>query len=284
MNSVKFTLISGMLMGAAAANAQTVYSNNLDPGDYFTNAGSTPANQMVTGFTGTGGEKVTYRETKNGATVGINTTAPRNGNGSVWFSANGTNVKSEIAMSTGFDGAGNSAGTLGAFDSMTTLSADLMTLSSSVSNQAPIVRIELFSSTQAAGHRYGQLVFDTAWSPAHYGTFNFGTWNNVSLFANSSSTYLRGTSSLGLDYDPSSAEMTLANWQSTLAGKGFEVISVNAGIGTFNGSFEGGMDNLSVGFGGNTKNYNFEAVPEPTSICALGLGALALIRRRSAKK
>jgi hypothetical protein len=130
---------------------------------------------MVSGFTGTGGEKVTYRETQNGATVGINTTAPRNGNGSVWFSANGTNVKSEIAMSTAFDGAGNSAGTLGAFDNMTALSADLMTLSSSVTNQAPILRIELFSSTQAAGHRYGQLVFDTSWSPAHYGTFNFGT-------------------------------------------------------------------------------------------------------------
>jgi hypothetical protein len=78
--------------------------------------------------------------------------------------------------------------------------------------------------------------------------------------------------------------MTLATWQSTLAGKGFQVISVNAGVGSFTGSFEGGMDNLSVGFSNNTKNYNFEAVPEPASVCALGLGALALIRRRRAKK
>jgi len=286
-NPTKITLIIGLLGGAVAAQAQTVYSNNFDPGDNFTNAGASSANQMVNNVMGGGPEKVTYRETKNNGTVGINTNLPRSGNGSVWFSTNGTaNGKSEIALSTGFSGAGDSTGILGAFDDLSALSADLYTLASPDSgNQAPIVRIELFSSIE---NKYGQLVFDTAWAPSHFGTFTYGQWNNVDLLGNASSTWLRATSGINTAYGPGASpnnhERTLADWQSILAGKGYNVISVNAGIGSFGGTFQGAMDNLSVGFGGNNNTYNFEAVPEPASMCVLGLGALAMLRKRKAKK
>ncbi|HWA81941.1 MAG TPA: hypothetical protein VG820_00805, partial [Fimbriimonadaceae bacterium] len=84
--------LSISIVGACAAMASAqnvVYSNNPTPGDYFTNPGSSAANQMITGFTGPDGEVFTYRETKNGSSVGINTNDPYLGNGSVWFNANG---------------------------------------------------------------------------------------------------------------------------------------------------------------------------------------------------
>ncbi|RYG47152.1 PEP-CTERM sorting domain-containing protein, partial [bacterium] len=50
--------------------------------------------------------------------------------------------------------------------------------------------------------------------------------------------------------------------------------------------FEGAVDNLTIGFNGDAPTtYNFEtqAVPEPASMIALGIGGLALLRRRRAK-
>jgi hypothetical protein len=285
--SFKFTFVSGLVFGAVAAQAQTVYSNNVNPGDYFTNPGSSAANQALSNFSGPNGEVGTYRETKNGATVGINTTQARTGNGSAWFSANAvTGGKAEIAISKSFSGAGDSTGVLGSFDSLSALSADLYTQSSSVANQAAILRLELFSATDGGG-RYGQLVFDTSWAPSHFGTFTFNQWNSVDLFANAGTTWLRASSGINTAYGPgvvNGGERTLSDWMTQLGGKGYNVISINSGIGTFDGSFEGGVDNLAVGFGGNTSTYNFEAVPEPASICAIGLGALAMIRRRRTTK
>lgn len=287
-NPTKITSILGLLGSVAAAHAQTVYSNNYAPGDYFTNAGSSAANQVVNGVQGGGPEQVTYRETKNNGTVGINTNLPRSGNGSAWFSTVGTaNGKSEIALSTGFSAAGDSTGVLGQFDDMTAFGADLYTQSSPDSgNQSPILRLELYSPTDGGG-RYGQLVFDTAWTPSHYGTFDYNQWNTVDLLTNAGSMWMRATSGINTAYDPGTGdnhERTLADWMTVLGGKNYSVISVNAGIGAFNGSFEGAMDNLSIGFNGDNHVYNFEAVPEPASVCALGLGALALLRRKRTKK
>ena len=284
MNSIKITLISGLVFGAVSVEAQTVYSNNPTPGDYFTNAGPSAANQALT-HPVAAGVVGTYRETKNGATVGINTTQARSGNGSAWFSAVGNaNSKAEIALSSAFTGAGDSNGILGSLDTLSSFGADLYTQTSSIGNQSTIVRLELFSSTDGGG-RYGQLVFDTAWAPSHFGTYTYGQWNTVNLMGN---TWLRGTGGINTAYGAGvgadGGERKFSDWMTDLNGKGYNVISVNAGIGSFNGSFEGGADNIALGFGGNNNTYNFEAVPEPATIAAVGLGALAMIRRRRTSK
>jgi hypothetical protein len=266
------------LIGACASMAaaqNTVYSNS-PGGDSF--SGPYGTSQGLS-FVGSGGQNFVYRETKNGATVGINGNAPRNGDGSVWFDMNGTDVKSEIAMSTAFLPTGDAIGNLGNFDSLSAWSADLMTVSSNLSNQAVIMRLELFNGTT-----YGSLVFDTGWTPGHFsGTVNYGTWQNYDLLGNAGTTWLRATSSLNTLYGPgatNNGERTLADWQSALSGHGFIVTSANVGMGSFNGQFTGAMDNLTLGFGGNNQSYNFEPVPEPASMAVLGLGAAALLRRR----
>lgn len=286
-NPMKFTLIIGLLGGAVAANAQTIYSNNMTPGDYFTSASATPVSTPLTNFAGANGDVAVYREVKNNGAVGINTNLPRNGNGSLWFKTDGgSSEKSEFAISRGFDGSGNAAGVLGTFDTLSALSADMFTLSSPGSgNQNPILRVELFSATD---NKFGQLIFDTAWTPSHSPTFTYNQWNSMDIFANPSSTWLRASGTINTTYGPgavNNGERTLSDWQSILNGKGYVVTSINMGVGTWNVPYEGAIDNLSYGFtGGSSANYNFEAVPEPASMFALGLGALGLIRKRKAAK
>lgn len=286
-NPVKITLILGLLGGAMAAQAQTVYSNNFDPGDDFTSSSTTPVSTPLTNFGGANGDVAVYREVKNNGHVGINTNLARNGNGSLWFKTDaGANEKSEFAIGRSFDANGNATGVMGSFDSLSALSADLFTQSSiSSGNQNPILRIELFSQQDG---KFGQLIFDTAWTPSHSPTFTYGQWNNMDLFANPNTTWLRASGTINGTYGPGSTnngERTLADWQSILFTKGYVVTSINMGVGTWTNAYEGYVDNLHYGFtGGSQATYNFEAVPEPASMCALGLGALALVRKRRAKK
>lgn len=280
MHLRKESFVALACLAAATTQAvEIVGSNSGGSGDFFTNAGASAANTSVTGFSGPNGEVFEYRQTKNNGLIGINDTFARSGNGSAHIRLDGTaGGKSEIAMSTAFTAAGDSAGALGLFDELTAWSADLLTQSSSIADLAPILRLELYN-----GASYGSLVFDTSWTPAHFGAFAFGTWQNLDLVANAATTWLRATGSLNTLYGPGavdSGERTLADWMSVLDGEGFYVISANAGMGTADISYEGAVDNLTLGFSGNSTTYNFEVVPEPASMAALGLGAAALLRRR----
>ncbi len=275
--AVAFAAVS---MTAVSYAVDVITSNNAG-GDAFTNPTSTAANLALTS-TGTSGEVFTYRETKNNGLVGVNSVNPRSGNGSVQIKLDGTSGgKAEIAMSTAFSPTGDTLGALGAFDDLSSFSTDALTNSSSVAGQAPIVRLELLSADDRGnGARYGQLIYDTSWA-GNDPAFAFGSWQNLDFFNNANSYYFRASSSLSALYGTN--EMTLASWMSALNGGGYAVLSMNAGSGTSDASFDGAVDNFGLGFGGHDKVYNFETVPEPFSLIGMGAaGLLALRRRRKA--
>jgi hypothetical protein len=290
---LRLSLLTLGLGAAVFASAQTtVYSNNPIPGDYFSNAGTNLAWQDVNSFSGPSGERWIYRNVRNNGTVGINTELPRNGNGSVWFSTDGTaNSQSEIAMSTSFSN-GSSTGSLGLFDQLSAWAADVYTVSGGTANMAPILRLELYSATDINANTgtagvYGQLVFDTTWNPSTAPTITYGQWHNLDLFGNAGTTYLRATSALNATHGPGGiGERTLSDWMSILAGRDYNILSVNAGIGSTSLMYSGALDNYTFGVGGVNTTYNFEAVPEPGTMLALGAGAVGLLirRRRQAKR
>lgn len=271
--------LAAVMMTTMAHASDTIYSNAAG-GDAFTNAGSSAANLLLT-HTGSAGEVFTYRETKNNGLVGVNTVNPRSGNGSVQIKLDGTpGGKSEIAMSADFSGAGDSLGVLGGIDELSSFKTDALTNSSSVAGQAPIVRLELFSFDDGGSSSYGQLIYDTSWA-GNDPAFTFGSWTTLDFLGNANDFYFRGTSGLASRYG--AAEMSLSQWLTTLNGKGYGVLSMNAGMGTADMTYDGAVDNFGLGFGGTDKVYNFESVPEPFSMVGLAsVGLLAL--RRKAKK
>src|SRR4051812_25469033 len=122
MRNIRNLFTLALLASFAAANAQnTVYSIS-SSGDNFTGPSGTSQNL---GYLGSGNEQFVYRETRTGSSVGINSNEPNNGNGSVFFNMSGSNVKSEIALGTGFLANGDSAGSLGSFNTLSAWSADL---------------------------------------------------------------------------------------------------------------------------------------------------------------
>ncbi|HLO97050.1 MAG TPA: PEP-CTERM sorting domain-containing protein [Fimbriimonas sp.] len=273
---IKIALLASLGLSAFSFG-DVVYSNNFG-GDAFTDPGtSNPgASQLITSYVGPQTQVWVYNEVKDDAIVGIDMVQPRSGNGSAHIQTLGgsnTNGKASISMGR------LDANPLGSFDSLTSWSADVYTASSDFANQAMVLRMYVSNGTTQ-----GYLVFDTTWVPGNAPVMPFGQWNNVDFVANSSSLYLRATNSLATAFG--SSEQTFGSWQSALSGGNYQVLSVNAGFGTSSGAFDGFVDNYSLGFGGNTTTYNFEAnaVPEPASMAALGAGALALLRRRNRKQ
>jgi hypothetical protein len=93
MRNAKLMLGLCAALVAASAFAQatvTVYSQNLAPGDLFTNTGSTNLGQ------GFGNPNWVYNNTRGGGSVGIRTNYPRSGNGSVYFNSPGSSGKADI--------------------------------------------------------------------------------------------------------------------------------------------------------------------------------------------
>ena len=87
---VASTILAGVGLTTPVTASTLVLSNAAVPGDAFSNAGTTNQGQAV----GTSGWY--YNNVRNSGSVGISTTLPRNGNGSVFFSSPSGSAKADI--------------------------------------------------------------------------------------------------------------------------------------------------------------------------------------------
>ncbi len=255
--------ISASTFGAV----QVVYSNNPLPGDNFVNVSGPETGQAV-GSTGW-----YYNNVRAGSTIGINTTYPNAGNGSVYLE--GTIGPSGSPTSKG-DIEYYSATPLGKFSDLTSLSYDWYrdSVSTNSNVQHPSLRLILSNpSTNALSY----LIFERAYNVA--GAVPVDQWVT---------DIITGTSKLWSNnlLAPTTMYDTLTNWMNTYGD--YNIIGLSSGFGSGWGPFVGAVDNITLGINGNETTYNFEvgAVPEPMSFVVWGVMAVcgAAFARKVTKK
>jgi hypothetical protein len=293
MKSSKLILGLCAALVAASAFAQatvTVYSQNPAPGDLFTNTG--PAN-LGLGF---GNPNWVYNNTRGSGSVGIRTNYPRSGNGSVYFNSPGSSGKADIEYFADPVLVGgnfvpnpfNPSSILGPLAALSHLSYEWYRAGSSTApnHLHPVLRLGILRVNSDNSINLGYLIFERIYNG--FGAAPAGSWQSDNIIG--SNYKLWATASLGFG-DPNvninNVLKTIPDWVSAAnaVGATLFVISVNAGIGSgWNGTFEGAVDNITFGFGGNYTTYNFEVVPEPASMVALGSGLIGLLGLRRRKR
>jgi hypothetical protein len=295
MKSSKLILGLCAALVAASAFAQAtviVYSQNPAPGDLFTNTGST---NLGLGF---GNPNWVYNNTRGSGSVGIRTNYPRNGNGSVYFNSPDRFGKADIEYFVAPVLVGgnfapnpyNPSSILGPLADLSHLSYQWYRDGSSTApnHLHPVLRLGILRvNHQDNSINLGYLVFERIYN-GFSGAAPTDSWQSDNIIG--SNYGLWATASLGFG-DPnvnfSQVFKTLSGWVSAAndANATLYVISVNAGIGSgWNGTFTGAVDNITFGFGGNYTTYNFEVVPEPASMLALGSGLIGLLGLRRRKR
>ena len=293
MKSSKLILGLCAALVAASAFAQatvTVYSQNPAPGDLFTNTGSTNQGQSF------GNAKWVYNNTRGGGSVGIRNNYPRSGNGSVYFNSTGSSGKADIEY---FFDPQNSGGNfvpnqlnpnsiLGTLNQLTHLSYEWYRASSSTApnHLHPVLRLGILRVNQDNTFALGYLVFERVYNG--FGAAPINSWQSDDIVSNNYKLWATVSLGFGNPNDNINQVLkTIPDWVSAAnaVGATLFVISVNAGIGSgWNGTFEGAVDNITFGFGGNYTTYNFEVVPEPASMLALGSGLIGLLGLRRRKR
>jgi len=294
MKSSKLILGLCAALVAASAFAQatvTVYSQNPVPGDSFTNGG--PINQGQS----FGNPNWVYNNTRGGGSVGIRNNYPRSGNGSVYFNSPGSSGKADIEyFASPVNSGGNFAPNPYNPSSILGPLADLSHLSyqwyrddsSTAPNHLhPVLRLGILRVNSDNSINLGYLVFERVYN-GFSGAAPTDSWQSDNIIG--SNYKLWATASLGFG-DPNvninNVLKTIPDWLSAAnaANANLYVISVNAGIGSgWNGTFTGAVDNITFGFNGNYTTYNFEVVPEPASMVALGSGLIGLLGLRRRKR
>ena len=294
MKSSKLILgLCAALVAASVAQATvTVYSQNPAPGDLFTNTGSA---NLGLGF---GNPNWVYNNTRGSGSVGIRTNYPRNGNGSVYFNSPDRFGKADIEYFVAPVLVGgnfapnpyNPSSILGPLADLSHLSYQWYRDGSSTApnHLHPVLRLGILRvNHQDNSINLGYLVFERIYN-GFSGAAPTDSWQSDNIIG--SNYGLWATASLGFG-DPnvnfSQVFKTLSGWVSAAndANATLYVISVNAGIGSgWNGTFTGAVDNITFGFGGNYTTYNFEVVPEPASMAALGSGLIGLLGLRRRKR
>ena len=298
MKSSKLILGLCAALVAASAFAQatvTVYSQDPAPGDLFQNTQS--------GLTGAsfGHPNWVYNNVRGNdfsgtlGSVGIRDNYPRSGNGSVYFKTVSSGGKADIE----YFAAPTRTGTgpfysdgfrpLGRLSELTHLSYEWYRDGSSTAQDFlhPVLRLGVLRVNSDNSINLGYLIFERVFN-GFSGAAPTNSWQSDDIVSNNYGLW--ATASLGFG-DPnvnfSQVFKTLSGWVSAAnaANATLFVISVNAGIGSgWNGTFEGAVDNITFGFGGNYTTYNFEVVPEPASMLALGSGLIGLLGLRRRKR
>jgi len=293
MKSSKLILGFCTVLVAASAVAQatvTVYSQNPAPGDLFTNTGPFSQGQSF------GNPNWVYNNTRGGGSVGIRNNYPRSGNGSVYFNSPSGTGKADIEYFANPESAGGNFGP-NPYDPSSILGplADLSHLSyewyrdgsSSVANHLhPVLRLGILRVNQDNSINLGYLVFERIYNG--FGAAPTNSWQSDDIIG--SSYKMWATASLGFG-DPNvninNVLKTIPEWVAAAsdANATLYVISVNAGIGSgWSGTFTGAVDNITFGFNNAFTTYNFEVVPEPASMVALGSGLIGLLGLRRRKR
>jgi hypothetical protein len=293
MKSSKLILGLCAALVAASAFAQatvTVYSQNPVPGDSFTNGGPTNQGQSF------GNANWVYNNTRGSGSVGIRTNYPRSGNGSVYFNSPGSSGKADIEYFANPVLVGgnfvpnpfNPSSILGPLAALSHLSYEWYRDGSSTAPASlhPVLRLGILRVNSDSTAAVGYLTFERTYNG--FGAAPTNSWQSDNIKGNGYKLW--ATASLGFgdpDVDINSVLKTIPDWvnAASAAGATLYVISVNAGIGSgWNGTFTGAVDNITFGFGGNYKTYNFEVVPEPASMVALGSGLIGLLGLRRRKR
>lgn len=294
MKSSKLILGLCAALVAASAFAQatvTVYSQNPAPGDLFTNTGSTNQGQSF------GNPNWVYNNTRGSGSVGIRTNYPRSGNGSVYFNSPGSSGKADIEYFADPELVGgnfapnpfNPSSILGPLAALSHLSYEWYRDGSSnaPNHLHPVLRLGILRVNSDNTTDVGYLTFERVYN-GFSGAAPTNSWQSDNIIG--SNYGLWATASLGFgdpDVNFSQVFKTLSGWVSAAnaANATLYVISVNAGIGSgWNGTFTGAVDNITFGFNGTYTTYNFEVVPEPASMVALGSGLIGLLGLRRRKR
>lgn len=284
----RIAMALGATFVAGIAQAQTILPNN-PAGDYYTNPGSSNQGQAV------GSSGFFYNNTRNGGTVGINMEIPRNGQGSVYFKSEDGADKSDfeyLASGSNFGGNFFALGSLGTLGSLESLSYSWFKKGTSTSSAfMPALRILVDADGNLATNDRGGIVFETAYNGMPSPTTD--AWVTEDIFGyNSGAGANMWTFGAGMGFAQLGYGVKLSEWQQAIpiAGSTINanslVLGFSMGVGSgWNGTFEGAVDDLKFKFAGSpAQSFNFEAVPEPGSMLALGAGVSALIARRRKNK
>ena len=167
---------------------------------------------------------------------------------------------------------------------------------------APSLKLEIFAPA-GTGDNYGHLIYEPGWNQPTAGSqpVPTGDWQSVSIDSNTGSfaSTTDGDGSGGWWWSggfevPSGAGgppiRSLNEWITTFQSSdptdfaNARVVGIRMGVGTFNQNQIGYFDDVSYAVnGGASATWNFEPVPEPTSVALLGLATAALISVRRRK-